>query len=180
MPKVPRKRRRRKERTISVIQRWRNRRAAERIGHARGKFLDFTWRIERKLSHLIATALVEDEEKRSAFLEIIMGRHNEMTFSVKSEILEQVHEVFPFMGIEPGMFKLLKSVREFRNKLAHSVFNPNGPNGHIEVTRLVRGRVIKENLRPEELEKKTVIAKSLNKLLTAIIEYKKADDEENA
>ena len=84
----------------------------------RAKFLDLAWMAERRVALLITAALTSEMKTSEIFMIFIMG-HQEMTFSVKCAILEQIHEVAPIAGLDDETFKLLKKVREFRNDLAH-------------------------------------------------------------
>src|SRR5689334_12878896 len=102
--------------------------------HVRGDFLDHAWRIERRIAKLIALALVpgKDKEKRNALLSGVLG-NQAVSFSVKCAMLREVVGVIPIEGIDKGVFKNIDKVRDFRNKLAHSVFDSDSNPGEQQI-----------------------------------------------
>lgn len=155
----------------------RTRRRRKMVGHARSEFLDLTWRIERKITRLIALQLTNPGVQRDLLLSTILG-HREMTFSVKSEILSEVHAALPIAGIDKATFDLVKKIREFRNKLAHSVLLPDSEGGaYSSIVMLVKGgKVMKEPLKYIELLQKRRQAEQLSDKLQQIIEQQKSKE----
>jgi hypothetical protein len=163
---------RRRVRTSATIERWRKRRLirhAKEVSHLRGKFLEECWLLERKVAALIAFSLSPEKTRYDAFLVAIMGRL-ELSFSIKCQILADIHELLPIAGMDNGAFKRLKTLREFRNKLAHGTMVPDSLMKEVEITRVDKGKIVNEKITLVELRKHLGDAVLMNKALQVTLE----------
>jgi len=142
--------------------------ASSSIARLRGEFLETTWRIDRRIARLLAQILAKDKTSRDVLLSVILG-HQEMTFSVKAQMLADVVKVIPIPEVNKHLIKGISKIRQFRNDMAHSIFSTKSTDDQIQMITLKKGKVVTIPLKVERLKEMLAQAKLTRVLLEVAI-----------